>query len=134
MILKRIVFSLLFSLCIVLALVGCDLARGMGELIGQQEFEALSGYDHGWFTVLEPDRKYQITVQASEPANAEILATLAVNKALACEDCDLSVFGHLNQDKLVVTFIAPPDGRVNIVLYITGADILSNIKVSQLAP
>jgi hypothetical protein len=134
MILKRIVLSLLFSLGIVIVLVGCDLERGMGELIDEQEFEALDGYDHEWFAYLEPGEKYQITVKTAEATNKEILAILSVNKAIVCETCDLRVSGYLNQDKLVVTFISPPDGRVNIVLHVTGADILSNIKVSQLAP
>jgi hypothetical protein len=134
MLLRRIVLSLLFGLGIVVGLTGCDLGRGMGELIDEQEFEALSGYDHGWFANLQPSKKYRITVQATEITNTEIMATLSVKKGLSCEDCDLSVFGYLNQDKLVVTFISPPDGRINIVLYITGADILCTVKISRIDP
>lgn len=134
MIPRRIILSLLFSLGMVIGLAGCDLERGMGELIDEQEFEALDGYDHGWFAHLEPGKKYRITVKTAEATNKEILAILSVNKAIACETCDLRVSGYLNQNQLVVTFIAPSDGRVNIVLHITGADIPSIIKVSPIDP
>jgi hypothetical protein len=136
MILRNKALSILLRLGIVIVLAGCDLERGMGELVDEQAFEALHEYDHEWFANLQPGKKYQITVKATEIANTEILAALSVNKnkAMLCETCDLGVSGYLNQNDLVVTFISPPDGRVKIVLYVTGADVASSINVSQIDP